>query len=465
MMNANRDKWTRILANFEEISAMSIACDKSHRHAPWGFAVDSEGRQVWATALESQYPKKMCLVLTSIVLEVAAGRGLQLQASQLSTDQNPLASAVQAQISSDLQPKPSKIPPIVPDFSSVAIFLADDLSALHCTVMSKLKSPIQLFTQGGNLQDVPTNSRLLRVSANPELSKGGVVEAQVQEGDSNKKRKVDKCHPLEVAFGLPWMWETFVDKAVHSQHPFVRGTGVPLELQEAINKHVEWNDEQLCKYRLDWCKKWLIRAKQLDQMEKESNSSRPPHVAEVTKGKRVLLTREILEELGYDDLGVLSLLEVGATLAGAIEQTKIFQVQLKPCLEQLQLESERRNDFILNLTKSSGEVQLDEKLVAETKEELECGWAEKPFSRPSLEQGSTISRRFALVQGAKTRMIDDFSISGVNYSCGFHNKIDLPLIDTFAAAIKSYFVKCQHHNICSALVGKTYDLISQHLQL
>eukprot|EP00434_Breviolum_minutum_P013009 symbB.v1.2.011465.t1/scaffold770.1/size163962/1 len=285
MMNGNRDKWTRILANFEEISAMNIACDKSHRRAPWGFAVDSEGRQVWATALESQYPKKMCLVLTSIVLEVAAGRGFQLQASQLSTDQNPLASAVQAQMSSDLQPKPSKIPPIV------AIF--------------------KMF---------PTNSRLLRVSANPELSKGGVVEAQVQEGDSNKKRKVDKCHPLEVAFGSPWMWETFVDKAVHSQHPFVRGTGVPLELQEAINKHVEWNDEQLCKYRLDWCKKRLIRAKQLDQMKKESNSSRPPHVAEVTKGKRVLLTREILEELGYDDLGVLSLLEEGkkATVFGSI---------------------------------------------------------------------------------------------------------------------------------------------------
>ena len=113
-------------------------------------------------------------------------------------------------------------------------------------------------------------------------------------------------------------------------------------------------------------------------------------------------------------MGVLSLLEVGATLAGEIEQTKIFQAQFKLCLiilEQLQLESERRNDFILNLTKSSGELQLDEKLLAETKEALECGWAVGPFLRSSLVQGSTISRRFALVQGAKTRKINDFSIS------------------------------------------------------
>ena len=136
-------------------------------------------------------------------------------------------------------------------------------------------------------------------------------------------------------------------------------------------------------------------------------------------------------------------------------------------LEQLQLESERRNDFILNLTKSSGELQLDEKLLAETKEELECGRAEGPFLRSSLVQGSTISRRFALVQGAKTRKINDFSISGVNDSCIIHNKIDLHLIDTFAATvtIKSYFVTCKQHNMCSALVGKTYDLKSAYRQV
>ena len=101
---------------------------KTHSHAPWGFATDSEGRRVRATSLESQYPKKMCVVLSSIVLQVAADRGLKLKAMDLSEAQNPLMSAVSAQMGSDVQPKPSKIPPIVPDFSSVAVFLADDVS-------------------------------------------------------------------------------------------------------------------------------------------------------------------------------------------------------------------------------------------------------------------------------------------------------------------------------------------------
>ena len=56
---------------------------------------------------------------------------------------------------------------------------------------------------------------------------------------------------------------------------------------------------------------------------------------------------------------------------------------------------------------------------------------------------------------------------GVNDSCIIHNKIDLHLIDTFAATvtIKSYFVTCKHHNMCSALVGKTYDLKSAYRQV
>ena len=325
MLGGDRDKWTRMLANFKQISAMNICCDKTHSHAPWGFATDSEGRRVRATSLESQYPKKMCVVLSSIVLQVAADRGLKLKAMDLSEAQNPLMSAVSAQMGSDVQPKPSKIPPIVPDFSSVAVFLADDVSDAPCAVMSKLKSSIQLFSPAGILQDVPANSRLLRVHANPELAKRGVVEAQGLEGDAVKKGKLGDHHPFEVVFGLPWTWDTFVGRAVKSQHPFLSGSGVPMELQLAIDTHIEWSNEQLCKYRLDWCKKWLVRAKQLDQLEKESNSSRPVHVAEVTKGKRILLTKEILEELNYDDLGVLSLMEEGATLAGEIEQTGIFQ--------------------------------------------------------------------------------------------------------------------------------------------
>ena len=44
------------------------------------------------------------------------------------------------------------------------------------------------------------------------------------------------------------------------------------------------------------------------------------------------------------------------------------------------------------------------------------------------------------MEGAKTRMIDDFSVSGVNDSTSTHNKIDLHSIDAFAGVVPSYFL-------------------------
>ena len=471
MMGGSRDKWTRILANFKEVCAMNIACDKSHTHAPWGFAKDESGRQVWVTSSESQYPKKMCVVLTSVVLQVAESRGLKLKDLDLASQlENPLTTATSAQMGSKVQPRPSKIPPVVPDFSSVAVFYTSDVANLPCNVMSKLSSPIQLYTETGILQDVPANSRLLRYSATPELVCGGESEAQAAENGENgvKRRKVLKDLSIQVAFGLPWTWRSIVGRAVSSRHPFVKGAGVPPELKEAIDKHCSWTEAQLCKFRLDWCKKWLIRSKDLEQREKQDNAMRPPHVASVTSGKRILLTREILSDLDYDDMGVLSLPENGATLAGEIEQTNIFQAQFKPCLvtmEQLESDALRRNEFFLSLTESSGDRALNEQLLAETKEELSCGWAEGPFSVESLEKGATISRRLPLVQGSKTRMIDDFSISGVNDSCIIHNKIDLHLIDTFAAAVRYFFAERSAASLAGSLEGKTYDLKSAYRQV
>ena len=164
MMGGSREKWSRTLANYGDHSYEY--CMRPFAHAcSWGFARDESGKQVWATSLESQYPKKMCVVLTSIVLQVAESRGLRLQACDLSSQSlNPLATAASAQMGSEIQPRPSKILPIVPDFASVAVFYTDDVSRLPCTIMSKLPNSVQLFTESHQLQEVPANSRLLRIT-------------------------------------------------------------------------------------------------------------------------------------------------------------------------------------------------------------------------------------------------------------------------------------------------------------
>ena len=101
---------------FPQIEQMSIKCDRSHTHAPWGSAHDSDGKQVWATSLESAYPHIMCVALVNVVLQCAQKSGLQLKSTSLNDDVNPLLSAQNAQIHAGRQPRPSKVPPMVADF-------------------------------------------------------------------------------------------------------------------------------------------------------------------------------------------------------------------------------------------------------------------------------------------------------------------------------------------------------------
>lgn len=118
MFGGHRAKQTRIVTNFPQIQQMSIECDGAHSHAPWTFALNREGQRVWATSLESQYPRKLCIALTHIVLQLGQSNGLQLLATSLQDlALDPHSTPQQAQIAIGLQPYRKKIPPIVPRFT------------------------------------------------------------------------------------------------------------------------------------------------------------------------------------------------------------------------------------------------------------------------------------------------------------------------------------------------------------
>ena len=469
MLGGTRDKWTRLIANFSEIQSMSIKCDRSHDHAPWGFAQDTDGKQVWATSLESAYPRIMCITLVNVVLQRAALNGLQLKQTSIADGVNPLCRAQNAQIHAGLQPKPSRVPPIVGDFAMVAVFVAQSLNSIPCSLMQKLPREIQLETKTGVLQTVPKHSRFLRFSAI-----GPDPQGEDQQGLSNKKRGPEvlegdgnQVGAFEVAFGLPWD-SSFIQQACKAGHPLLREAGLHSDLQGAIDKHMEWTDLQMCNYRISWCRRWIKRARELEAAERQDASKRHPNVAAVTSCKRLLLTQEILEDFGYEDVAALNILREGSTLAGKVEPCAVFESQFKPgimTVPQLEASAGRRNELVMRLAVAHEDPTVDEQLWEETQNELNRGWAEGPFTLAELEDGATVSRRFALQQRDKTRMIDDFSISGVNDSCEAESKLDLHMIDTFCSMVRSYFESCGACGVASGLLAKTYDLKSAYRQV
>ena len=172
------------------------------------------------------------------------------------------------------------------------------------------------------------------------------------------------------------------------------------------------------------------------------------------------------ESINYEGLEVLDLLRVGSPLAGEIPKSLAFEECYKPCLltlPQLRRDAAKRNQAILASCKSSGDPLVDQQLLKETQEEVRLGWARGLIDK--VPEGCIVSRRFPLVQGAKTRMIDDYSISGINDTAASNNKVDLHMVDTFAAVLREFFRRCDAVGQDNTLVAKTYDLKSAYRQV
>ena len=475
MYGGTRDKWTRFVANFPEVGQLSIVCDKTHSHAPWRFAQDAQGKRVWATSLESEYTRQLCIATVQVVLHKAQSLGLTLLPQSLKDIQtHPLMQNQQSRIAIGKQPFRKKVPPVIPDFDSVIVAVLSDKSQVPFPLLGKVTYELQLLSVELLPLVIPVNSRLLRFFAASEPSARGGSKASEASEDRDQEQAVSRSGAdlsqflFRAVFGLPRNVENFINTARGVGHPALLDMRIPSDLEVAIDKNTSWTVEQISKYRSEWCQRWLKRAKELESDELRDRALHPEHVRHSAQSKRLLVTREILESIGYEDVQTLDILKHGSTLAGSIESCNIFEDQFKPCLltlKQLEQGAARRNQAILAMAVSSGDEAVDRQVLEETRVELERGWARGPFKPEDLPNDSVISRRFPLVQSNKTRMIDDFSISGVNDSCTIHSKIDLHMIGALGAVIRKYFQRCSGADADSRLWAKTFDLKSAYRQV
>ena len=98
------------------------------------------------------------------------------------------------------------------------------------------------------------------------------------------------------------------------------------DLEVALENQLNMTEQQLADHRMRWCRRWLKRASELDNEEKQDWAQRPLHIRQNTSSKRLLLTAEILKDIGYEDLAVVDLLRRGSSLVGEIGALPSVQV-------------------------------------------------------------------------------------------------------------------------------------------
>eukprot|EP00971_Amphidinium_carterae_P335009 6470635-Amphidinium_carterae.1 len=236
--------------------------------------------------------------------------------------------------------------------------------------------------------------------------------------------------------------------------------------------------ERLALARKNFLEKYTRIASAEVDKEDAVHAMMPEHVASILFGKRLRILEMMMKEAGCSDSGLCDLIAGGVNLVGTTATSGEFTPMFKPASlspDDLMAMCQSVRGRVLSRTMSQGTSALDSAVVDGTMEEVSKGWLSGPYTTADLDgmfdQKWIPSRRFAVQQSSKIRLIDDFSGSLVNSCVSTSEKIDLEHVDHFLAIAKLLFRAgvaadgCDDKPRVSSIYAKCFDLSSAYRQM
>lgn len=210
-----------------------------------------------------------------------------------------VASLVRCRAATGIQPKSSKLPPLVREHKSVFVVRGPHESLVKCGVkpMERVKHPKTIPPDcdiSHEVSEIPSESQLLRFT--PLRSRGG-SDKVFDRGSDSHKFDCHKATQFEQAWGIPYKPSEFVREAVVAGHPHHIKNLIPEVLAKAIRKNTELSSHEICAGRAEWFKMWLARSRELQADELELKKTIHPDVAKIIEPKRILLWKEMLQRI------------------------------------------------------------------------------------------------------------------------------------------------------------------------
>lgn len=217
--------------------------------------------------------------------------------------------------------------------------------------------------------------------------------------------------------------------------------------------------------RAAFLKRWMKRAVELRNDEMKLHDELPAHLQRLLSGKKLLFWKKILVDLNYPDHKIVDETCTGFPMTGWAEPSEVFQAQVKPpsnSVMQLAGMARGLNMAVVSSLESAAWSDIDDVAWQETMQEVENGWLEEEFS-PDFDK-QFIAKRFPIQQKDKTRIIDDFSICGVNSAFGMTEKLRVDAIDEIVAGLSVLLDSKDFGARSKGLLGRTFDLKSAYKQ-
>ena len=423
--------------------SLSMRCDGSHKHASWK-PYKMNGVLQFPTAQEAAYPTVLCERVAHILLEEAkrckffVPENLQ---EQLQSNVN----VAKRQLFAN-QPRGQRLRPLVSEFGHYATMI---LAAAH---PDDVQEGFAALPRGA------------RICSRRTFQQGVMRDEVLQKYPKamfGKSWKPGMASEI-LQIGVPKDPKDFLEDAFKVGHPrdMIARAG-QLE-SNLLNSFVEQPLQTRFEKRAHAFKRWLKRSLELKEDEERLHDSFSPHLKSLLAGKRLLLWKEILLELNYSDCAVVDDICKGFPLTGWAKKTDVFEACVrKPehSLEQLKKKSKGLNAAVLGSLGKGEWTEVDSKVWSDTQDELAKGWLAPSSDVPFF----FVAKRFGLVQKDKIRMIDDFSICGINSAYGLTEKLRVQAVDELASFL-ALLLNHPEHSKLPQVVGRTYDLKSAYKQ-
>ena len=134
-------------------------------------------------------------------------------------------------------------------------------------------------------------------------------------------------------------------------------------------------------------------------------------------------------------------------------------------VQELEDSAGRSREAIRRMTQSSGDLEVDQKLLDKTREEASKGWLLGPLDWSELGPTAPVSRRFPVQQGSKIRPIDDYSQSQINSTVSSTETASVDGVDTISAMFCYFMKMLQVKQPGCEILSRSLDLTSAYRQL
>jgi len=406
MHGGARDKKTALMHSAKlDLKVMARMCDNSHTHLQWG-ATKANGT-VFATAAERVYPKLFCRRLANAVRKQL---GYKTPPSKLSSHTD--------KVSAGFQPRKGLVE-IVPEYAEIRTIKRAE-------------------------QKEGEKSLELTGSSEHGVVDGPVTHLDASAADlqADSESEASEIEEDQMMVGCPWTEEKFVERAATITHPFDRAARVPPAVAQAMTHIAAVGPSMLARERRDTLRHYSERAKNLEEAEKELHSKLNVDVQTVVTRKKILLFKEMLYDIHYDDPGVADLLTTGIKIVGTLQRTGIWTPRDNSARCSKKMLWAKAKQIQLEVMRHSPPGEHDQHLWDATMDEVADGCPRGPFTPHEVNQrvGSlwVAARRFPVIQGEKLRPVDDFSACMVNAAFGAEEKISLKSLDSVVGHARAW---------------------------